>query len=105
MLKTQAALNRQCMRVQSAPRSQADRVVVELAKIAFANVRDYWPPPGEGIHLHWADRTAVVEELTVVEAVECCIAEPASRASKVAALTNLVRHLGMFADRRVAEGS
>jgi hypothetical protein len=31
----------------------ADRV---LAKIAFANVRDYWPPPGEGIHLHWADR-------------------------------------------------
>jgi hypothetical protein len=57
----------------------ADRVVVELAKIAFANVLDYWPRPGEGIHLHWPDRTAAVQELTVVEAVECCIAEPASR--------------------------
>jgi hypothetical protein len=47
----------------------ADHVVTELAKIAFANMRDYSPRPGETIDLHRLDRdrAAAVEKLTVDE--------------------------------------
>jgi hypothetical protein len=46
----------------------ADRVVAELAKLAFADMRDYWPRPGETIDLHRLDedRTAAVEEIGAV---------------------------------------
>ena len=88
----------------------ADRVMVELARIAFANMRDYWPKEGETLDLHRLDqdRTAAVEELTVVETVRGGVLHRRTRLKmhdKLAALTNLARHLGMFSDRRVAEGS
>ena len=82
----------------------ADRVVEELARIAFANMRDYWPRPGETIDLHRLDqdRTAAVEEFTVVEAVDTAgVLRRRTRLKlhdKIAALTSLARHLGMFTD-------
>src|SRR6516162_6156611 len=88
----------------------SDQVLEELAKIAFANFRDYWPKEGETLDLHRLDRdrTAAVEELTVVETVRGGVLHRRTRLKmhdKLAALTNLARHLGMFADQRVAEGS
>ena len=88
----------------------SDQVLEELAKIAFANFRDYWPKEGETLDLHRLDRdrTAAVEELTVVETVRGDVLHRRTRLKmhdKLAALTNLARHLGMFSDRRVAEGS
>ena len=88
----------------------SDQVLEELAKIAFANFRDYWPKEGETLDLHRLDRdrTAAVEELTVVETVRGGVLHRRTRLKmhdKLAALTNLARHLGMFSDRRVAEGS
>jgi phage terminase small subunit len=89
----------------------ADRVVTELAKIAFANMRDYSPRPGETLDLHRLDqdRTAAIEEITIDEAVDTAgVVHRRTRLKlhdKLAALTNLARHLGMFVDRQVAENS
>ena len=57
--------------------------MVKLARIAFANMRDYWPKEGETLDLHRLDqdRTAAVEELTISEKVGtdgCCVAGPMS---------------------------
>jgi phage terminase small subunit len=84
----------------------ADRVVAELAKIAFANIRDYWPRPGETIDLGRLDqdRTAAVEEITIDEFVDPAGALHRRTRLKLydkkAALVSLARHLGMFVDRR-----
>jgi phage terminase small subunit len=50
----------------------ADRVVAELAKLAFADMRDYWPRPGETIDLRQLgeNRTAAVEEISISETVD-----------------------------------
>jgi len=87
----------------------SDQVLEELAKIAFANFRDYWPKEGETLDLHRLDRdrTAAIEELTVVETVRGDVLHRRTRLKmhdKLAALTNLARHLGMFSAQRVAEG-
>jgi Terminase small subunit len=82
----------------------ADRVVTEFARIAFADMRDYWPKKGETLDLHRLDqdRTAAVEEFTVVEAVDTAgVLRRQTRLKlhdKIAALTSLARHLGMFTD-------
>jgi phage terminase small subunit len=49
-----------------------DRVVTEHARIAFANMQDYWPRPGETIDLQRLDqdRTAAVEEIIMEEFVD-----------------------------------
>src|SRR5208282_2578914 len=49
----------------------ADRIVAEYARIAFANIRDYWPRAGEAIDLSRLDqdRTAAIEEITIDEVV------------------------------------
>jgi phage terminase small subunit len=79
----------------------ADRVVTEFARIAFADMRDYWPKKGETLDLRRLDqdRTAAVEEFTVVEAVDTAgVLRRQTRLKlhdKIAALTSLARHLGM----------
>jgi len=89
----------------------ADGVVAELARIAFANIRDLWPRAGEGIDLSVLDRdrTVAVEEVIVVEAVNAAgVVRRRTRLKlhdKMAALTSLARHLGMFADRHVSDRS
>ena len=72
----------------------SDQVLEELAKIAFANFRDYWPKEGETLDLHRLDRdrTAAIEELTVVETVRGDVLHRRTRLKmhdKLAALTNL----------------
>jgi phage terminase small subunit len=109
--KVQAALE-SAMRARS-KRTEitADRVVTEFAKIAFANMRDYWPPAGEKFDLPRLDqdRTAAVEEIVIDESVD-----PSGVLhrrihlklhDKQRALDSLARHLGMYIDRHVAEGS
>jgi phage terminase small subunit len=89
----------------------ADRVVAELAKLAFADMRDYWPRPGETIDLHRLDedRTAAVEEISISETVDPAgVLHRRTRLKlhdKKRALDSLARHLGMFVDRQVAESS
>jgi phage terminase small subunit len=89
----------------------ADRVVTELAKIAFANMRDYSPRPGEAIDLHRIDRdrAAAIEVITIDEAIDPAgVLRRRTRLKlhdKLAALTSLARHLGMFVDRHGAENS
>ena len=89
----------------------ADRVVAELAKIAFANMRDYWPRPGETINLEWLDhdQTAAIAEITIDEVVDAAgVLHRRTRLKlhdKKGALDSLARHLGMFVDRHAAEGS
>jgi len=83
----------------------ADRVVAELAKLAFADMRDYWPRPGETIDLHRLDedRTAAVEEISISETVDRAgVLHRRTRLKlhdKKGALDSLARHLGMFVDR------
>jgi phage terminase small subunit len=83
----------------------ADRVVTELAKIAFANMQDYSPRPGETIDLHRLDqdRAAAIEVITIDEAVDPAgVLRRRTRLKlhdKLAALMSLARHLGMFIDR------
>jgi len=89
----------------------ADRVVSELARIAFANMRDYWPKKGETVDLHKLDqdRTAAVEEIVIDESVDSSGVLHRrihlKLRDKQRALDSLARHLGMFIDRHVAEGS
>src|SRR5690349_7901801 len=89
----------------------ADGVIVELAKIAFANMRDYWPEPGEPVDLGRfdKDRTAAIKEITIHEFVDA--AGVLHRRiylklhDKKTALDSLAKHLGMFEDPKVAEGT
>ena len=89
----------------------ADRVVAEFAKLAFADMRDYWPKKGEAIDLHRLDQdqTAAVEEIIIDEVVDAAgVLHRRTRLKlhdKQAALVSLARHLGMFVDRHFAEGS
>jgi phage terminase small subunit len=94
----------------------ADRVVTELAKLAFADMRDYWPQKGEQVDLTKLDpdRTAAIAEITIDEECEPPNGkgEPTRKRKtrlklhdKKGALDSLARHLGMFVDRHVAEGS
>jgi phage terminase small subunit len=89
----------------------ADRVLEELAKLAFANMRDFLPRPGETIDLDRLDqdRTAAIAEITIDEFVDAAGAlhrrTRVKLHDKKGALDSLARHLGMFVDRHVAEGS
>ena len=82
----------------------ADHVVNEFARIAFANMRDYWPRPGETIDLHRLDqdRTAAVEEIVIHESVDPSgVLHRHIRLKlrdKQRALDSLARHLGIFTD-------
>jgi phage terminase small subunit len=85
--------------------------VAELAKIAFANMRDFWPTEGETLDLSRLDpdRTAAIEEVDIDEAIDT--AGTLHRRvrvklhDKLGALTSLARHLGMFVDRHFVAGS
>jgi len=89
----------------------ADHVITEYARLAFANMRDYWPRAGETIDLSRLDqdRTAAIEEITIDEVVDTNGVIHRSTHLKLrdkkAALDSLARHLGMFVDPRVAEES
>jgi phage terminase small subunit len=54
------------------PEVTPDRVLVELAKIGFANMRDYWPKEGETVDLHRLDQdlTAALQEFTIDETID-----------------------------------
>jgi phage terminase small subunit len=85
-----------------------DRVLTEFARLAFANMRDYWPRPGETIDLSRLDqdRTAAIAEITIDEAMDTAgVLHRRTRLKlhdKKGALDSLARHLGMFVDREVA---
>jgi phage terminase small subunit len=89
----------------------ADRVLKELAKIAFSNMRDYWPREGstlDRLRLD-EDRTAAIKEITIDEMVDRAgVLHRRTHLKlhdKLGALTSLARHLGLFTDRHVLESS
>ena len=77
-----------------------DRVLTEFARLAFANMRDYWPRPGETIDLSRLDqdRTAAIAEITIDEAMDTAgVLHRRTRLKlhdKKGALDSLARHLG-----------
>jgi phage terminase small subunit len=93
------------------------RIVTELAKLGFANMADYMRAnPGGDPYLDFSrltrDQAAALAEVTVDDFVDGR-GENARQVKRVrfklhdkqAALVNLGRHLGIFADRHVIEGS
>ena len=100
--KIQVALSA-AMRAQ--PRNTVvtpDRVLAELAKIGFANMRDYWPKEGETVDLHRLDQdlTFALQEITIDETID-----PSGVVhrhthlklhDKKGALESLAQYLGMF---------
>ena len=92
----------------------ADRVVAELAKIAFANMADYMQPNGDS-YLDFSaltrDQAAALQEVTVEEFVKGRGEDKRDvrrvkfkLADKRAALVDLGRHLGLFVDRHEHTG-
>jgi phage terminase small subunit len=102
--KVQAAVDAAMQARSRRTEVAADRVVAELAKIAFANMRDFWPTEGETLDLSRLDqdRAAAVEEIAIDESVDTAgVLRRRTRLKlhdKLAALTSLARHLGMFTD-------
>ena len=90
----------------------ADRVVQEFVKIAFANARDFLPRKGEEFDLHRlnSDLTAAIDNVEQEEVVDRRTGDTRRRLrlklfDKVSALNALARHLGLFSDRHCVEGT
>jgi phage terminase small subunit len=99
-----------------------DRVVLELARIAFADVRQYgdWgvpdvddsgraDEPGQRSGLKPStelsdDQTAAVQEVTWLDRADGSVQTKLKLHDKIGALTLLGKHLGMFVDRTKLEG-
>jgi phage terminase small subunit len=104
--KIQVALGA-AMRAQSRnTKVTPDRVLAELAKIGFANMRDYWPKEGEKIDLHRLDQdlTAAVQEITIDETIDPSgVVHRRTRVKlhdKNGALDSLAQYLGLFVSFR-----
>jgi hypothetical protein len=89
-----------------------DRVVLEFAKISFANARDYVPRKGQELDIHRlnADKTAAIKSINLEETYDVVTREVRRRIQirlhdKIAALTALAKHLGIFAGHQVAVGT
>ncbi len=93
---------------------QADRVLQELARIAFFDPRSLLNHDGTPKQLHELDDDAaaaiagleVLEEFDGhgAERVQIGVVKKYKIADKVQALTNAMRHLGMFNDKLMLEG-
>jgi phage terminase small subunit len=86
-----------------------DRVVLELARIAFADVRQYGDEPGQRSGLKPStelsdDQTAAVQEVTWLDRADGSVQTKLKLHDKIGALTLLGKHLGMFVDRTKLEG-
>lgn len=94
----------------------ADRVVMELARVGFANMLDYMRPNAQGDPvLHFSeltrDQAAALSQVTVESYVEGQgdFARDVKRvkfrlADKIAALDKLGRHLGIYNDKLELKG-
>ena len=87
-------------------RIDADRITEEYAKIAFGNIRDYIPRPGEELDLHRLnnDQTAAIENINLEETYDVDTRDIHRRIqikmhNKIGALDALARHLGLLSDR------
>ena len=67
--RVKAAIEKEMQARRERLRVDADRVVLEFAKIAFANARDYIPRKGEELDMHRlnADQTAAIENINLEE--------------------------------------
>jgi phage terminase small subunit len=93
---------------------EADRVLKELARIAFFDPRRILHEDGRPKQLHELDDDAaaaiagleVLEEFegTGADRVQIGVVKKYKIADKVAALTNAMRHLGMFNDKLTLNG-
>lgn len=80
-----------------------DRIVAELAKIAFANAHDYFTWSSEGVHVKPSDELTDDQRSVVSEVSQTVTAEGGTirvkLSDKQSALEKLGKHLGMFADK------
>ena len=80
-----------------------DRIVAELAKIAFANSEDYFAWGPDGVEVKPSDQLTTAQRSVVSEVSQTRTAEGGTirvkLSDKQAALEKLGKHLGMFIDR------
>lgn len=111
----QAAVRKRMQERVLATHINADRVVLELAKLAFANMADFVQKSENGDILFdfstvTDDHLAAITELTVDEYADPTGKRQVTRtrfklADKRAALVDLGRHIGMFKERVELTGS
>lgn len=111
----QAAVRKRMQERVLATHINADRVVLELAKLAFANMADFVQKSENGDILFdfstvTDDHLAAITELTVEEYADPTGKRQVTRtrfklADKRAALVDLGRHIGMFKERVELTGS
>ncbi len=80
-----------------------DRIVAELAKIAFANANDYFSWGPDGVTVKSSDELTEDQRSVVCEVSQTITAEGGTirvkLSDKQSALEKLGKHLGMFADK------
>lgn len=80
-----------------------DRIVAELAKIAFANAQDFFGWGADGVTIKDSDALSEDQRAVVCEVSQTVTAEGGTirvkLSDKQAALEKLGKHLGMFADK------
>ena len=110
--KVRAAIEAEMQARRERLQVDADTVVREFARIAFANARDYIPCKGEEFDFHRLniDQTAAVERVEVEDVIDARTGDIVRRVrvklhDKVAALNSLAKHLSMLTDRQVIEGT
>jgi len=84
----------------------ADRVVRELAKIAFANASDLIDPETASVKLDASrDDLAAIQSIKVKSFGEDCLEHEVKLADKLRALDLLGKHLGMYKDASEKENA
>ena len=84
----------------------------ELAKIAFADAKDYVPQPGEELDITRlnSDQTTAIQNIQIEDIVDAPTGDIRRRTrvrlhDKTAALTTLAKSLGMLSEKHIVEGS
>jgi len=91
-------------------RVSGDRVLLELARIGFADSRDYDDDSDLDIRRLNADQAAAIANINIDEVTDLKTGEVRRRVrvklhDKVAALNGLAKALGMHTERHIIEGS
>jgi len=110
--KVQAVLEAAMQARAERLRVSADKITVELAKIAFADAKDYVPQPGEELDITRlnSDQTTAIQNIQIEDIVDARTGDMRRRTrvrlhDKTAALTTLAKSLGMLSEKHIVEGS
>jgi phage terminase small subunit len=104
----QEALSRRWQEIQEGNGIDAEKVIAELSRLAFSNMRDYvsWGP--DGVRLKDSEELSADATAAVVEVIETHTKEGRSvrfkLADKKGALDSLAKYFGLFVERHEVSG-